>query len=77
MDYVERTPDKATKIELIKTLQSVTEGKVSVLVHVSLTCTERCKAVRPVVLSQILSCAEQVIVMSQHLKGLHSLSSKC
>ena len=29
MDYVEKTPDKATKIELIKTLQSVTEGKVS------------------------------------------------
>ena len=33
MDYVEKTPDKATKIELIKTLQSVTEGKVSVLMH--------------------------------------------
>lgn len=51
MDYVEKTPDKATKIELIKTLQSVTEGKVSVPVHVPLTCTVRCKAVGPVMLS--------------------------
>ena len=29
MGYMEKTPDKATKIELIKTLQTVTEGKVS------------------------------------------------
>ena len=37
MDYVEKTPDKETKIELIKTLQSVTEGKVSVLIHMHMT----------------------------------------
>lgn len=28
LGYVDQTPDKETKIELIKTLQSVTEGKV-------------------------------------------------
>ena len=39
MDYVEKTPDKATKIELIKTLQSVTEGKVSELIPA--LCTPR------------------------------------
>ncbi len=31
MDYVEKTPNQTTKVELIKTLQSVTEGKVSCL----------------------------------------------
>lgn len=30
MDYVEKTPNKEIKVELIKTLQSVTEGKVGV-----------------------------------------------
>lgn len=30
MGYIEHTPDKATKVELIKTLQSVTEGKIYV-----------------------------------------------
>ena len=39
MDYVEKTPDKATKTELIKTLQSVTEGKVSELIPA--LCTPR------------------------------------
>lgn len=34
MDYVEKTPNKETKVELIRTLQSVTEGKVSVLMHI-------------------------------------------
>ena len=29
MGYIEHTPDKETRVELIKTLQSVTEGKVS------------------------------------------------
>ena len=28
MTYVDQTPDKDTKVELIKTLQTVTEGKV-------------------------------------------------
>ena len=28
MTYVDRTPDKETRVELIKTLQTVTEGKV-------------------------------------------------
>jgi hypothetical protein len=28
MTYVDQTPDKDTKISLIKTLQTVTEGKV-------------------------------------------------
>ena len=28
MGYIEQTPDKDTKLELIKTLQTVTEGKV-------------------------------------------------
>ena len=28
MGYIDHTPDKETRIELIKTLQSVTEGKV-------------------------------------------------
>lgn len=28
MGYIEQTPDKETKISLIKTLQGVTEGKV-------------------------------------------------
>ena len=28
MGYIDQTPDKATKVELIKTLQSVAEGKV-------------------------------------------------
>jgi hypothetical protein len=28
MGYIEQTPDKHTKISLIKTLQTVTEGKV-------------------------------------------------
>jgi hypothetical protein len=28
MGYVEQTPDKDTKVSLIKTLQTVTEGKV-------------------------------------------------
>jgi len=28
MGYIEKTPDKATKVSLIKTLQTVTEGKV-------------------------------------------------
>ena len=37
MDYVEKTPNKETKIELIKTLQSVTEGKVGQLMHHILT----------------------------------------
>lgn len=31
MDYVEKTPNEETKVELIKTLQSVTEGKVDIL----------------------------------------------
>ena len=31
MEYVEKTPNKETKVELIKTLQSVTEGKVGVV----------------------------------------------
>ena len=31
MDYVEKTPNEETKVELIKTLQSVTEGKVDML----------------------------------------------
>ena len=30
MEYVEKTPNKETKVELIKTLQSVTEGKVTI-----------------------------------------------
>ena len=30
MGYVEQTPNAETKVELIKTLQSVTEGKVSI-----------------------------------------------
>ncbi|KAK9823540.1 hypothetical protein WJX72_003562 [[Myrmecia] bisecta] len=30
MGYMDQTPDKATKVELIKTLQSVTEGKIYV-----------------------------------------------
>lgn len=30
MDYVEKTPNEETKVELIKTLQSVTEGKIYV-----------------------------------------------
>ncbi len=29
MSYVDQTPDQETKVELIRTLQSVTEGKVS------------------------------------------------
>ena len=28
MTYIDHTPDKETRVELIKTLQSVTEGKV-------------------------------------------------
>jgi hypothetical protein len=28
MGYIDKTPDKATKVSLIKTLQTVTEGKV-------------------------------------------------
>jgi len=28
MDFVEETPDREIKVELIKTLQTVTEGKV-------------------------------------------------
>ena len=28
MGYIDQTPDKETKVELIKTLQTVTEGKV-------------------------------------------------
>lgn len=28
MTYIDHTPDKETKVSLIKTLQSVTEGKV-------------------------------------------------
>lgn len=28
MGYIDQTPDKATKVSLIKTLQTVTEGKV-------------------------------------------------
>lgn len=28
MTYIDKTPDKATKVSLIKTLQTVTEGKV-------------------------------------------------
>jgi hypothetical protein len=28
MGYIEQTPDRETRIEIIKTLQSVTEGKV-------------------------------------------------
>ncbi len=28
MGYIDQTPDKETRIELIKTLQTVTEGKV-------------------------------------------------
>lgn len=31
MEYIDQTPDQDTKVELIKTLQSVTEGKVSPL----------------------------------------------
>lgn len=33
MGYVEQTPNAETKVELIKTLQSVTEGKVSTPKH--------------------------------------------
>ena len=36
MGYVDETPDQATKVELIKTLQSVTEGKVRAAVSVPL-----------------------------------------
>jgi hypothetical protein len=28
LSYIDKAPDKETKVELIKTLQSVTEGKV-------------------------------------------------
>ena len=31
MGYIEKTPDKESKLELIKTLQTVTEGKVVLL----------------------------------------------
>ena len=31
MGYIDHTPDKETKVELIKTLQTVTEGKVRCL----------------------------------------------
>ena len=30
MGYIEQTPDKESKLELIKTLQTVTEGKVTI-----------------------------------------------
>ncbi len=40
MDYVEKTPNEETKVELIKTLQSVTEGKVNVLAQ-HVVCSER------------------------------------
>lgn len=29
MTYIDQTPDKETKVSLIKTLETVTEGKVS------------------------------------------------
>lgn len=35
MEYIDQTPDQDTQVELIKTLQSVTEGKVSLLVLTS------------------------------------------
>ncbi len=40
MDYVEKTPNEETKVELIKTLQSVTEGKVPILAQ-NVVCSER------------------------------------
>ncbi len=39
MDYVEKTPNEETKVELIKTLQSVTEGKVDMLAQ-DVVCSE-------------------------------------
>ncbi len=39
MEYVERTPNEETKVELIKTLQSVTEGKVHILAQ-DVVCSE-------------------------------------
>ena len=33
MAYIPQTPDKETRIELIKTLQTVTEGKVSCILR--------------------------------------------
>jgi len=40
MDYVEKTPNEETKVELIKTLQSVTEGQVPILAQ-NVVCSER------------------------------------
>ena len=42
MAYIPQTPDKETRIELIKTLQTVTEGKVSCILRALKHCIHCC-----------------------------------
>lgn len=72
MGYVEQTPNAETKVELIKTLQSVTEGKVRLVVYIQ-ACLQSCCLASTLMQAHWQVCMHACRLTGRHVCDVHKL----